>query len=763
MNPNIILNTDSYKTSHYLQYPPNTSTISSYIESRGGDIDETVFFGLQMYIMKYLLHPFTQSDIDQAESILKTHGVPFNKEGWQYILARHKGFLPMSIQAVDEGTVVPTGNVLVQAYNTDPKCAWLTSYLETSLLRAVWYPTTVATRSREIKKIIKKYLELTGTPEDIDFKLHDFGARGVSSMESAEIGGLAHLINFKGTDTLSAIMAGRKYYDEDMAGFSIPAAEHSTITCWGKENESKAYENMIDQFSGEGKLVAVVSDSYDIFNACRFIWGEGLKQKVINNGGTIVVRPDCYDDKTQLFTNSGWKYFDELNSSDLVAQVFDDGHYEFTKPINYIEQDYDGDMIHFKDRKGKVDLLVTPNHRVVKENSNGKKIIEEAQDIKFYYGSNLIRSSNAKAGKKILSTLDRLKIAFQADGSFPSKGRGIRFSFSKKRKIERLTEICKKLGVIYDIYKLAGGSFEINIKADDRLFDKNLDWVDLENLEVGWCMEFIEELSYWDATRRSDKRFKFDTTNEKVIDVVEIIAISAGYGVLIAKRTDDRKEIFSDVYTANILKDNLCGGQSVRKEVVKNYKGKVYCVTVPTGMLMVKRNRATCVSGNSGDPVTVLSEVFGILMQQFGFTMNDKGYRVLPDYIRVIQGDGVNMQEIENILDHLEDSGISADNIAFGMGGEMLQRMDRDTHKFAMKASYAVIDGKDVDVYKDPVTDPGKQSKKGLLGLYKDGDRLFTDRYDYASNYPNQLKTVFEDGALENRQSFREIRIRASV
>ena len=60
-------------------------------------------------------------------------------------------------EAVPEGTIVPVNNVLVQVCNTDPQCFWLTNYIETSLLRAVWYPTTVATLSLHIKAMIKKF------------------------------------------------------------------------------------------------------------------------------------------------------------------------------------------------------------------------------------------------------------------------------------------------------------------------------------------------------------------------------------------------------------------------------------------------------------------------------------------------------------------------------------------------------------------------------------------------------------------------------
>lgn len=292
---NLLLMTDSYKASHWLQYPEGTEYVFSYIESRGGKHDKVLFFGLQIFIQEYLMKPITQENIDEATEFFAMHGEPFNKEGWEYILNTYEGFLPVEIKAVPEGTILPVKNALVTIQNTDPKCFWLPSYLETMLLRAVWYPTTVATNSYNIKKIIKQYLEETGDVNELPFKLHDFGARGASSNETAGIGGAAHLVNFKGSDTVMGALFARKYYGEQMAGFSIPAAEHSTITSYGREGEVDAYRNMIKQFAKPGAIFAVVSDSYNIFNAVENIWGEQLKTEVINSGATLVIRPDSGD------------------------------------------------------------------------------------------------------------------------------------------------------------------------------------------------------------------------------------------------------------------------------------------------------------------------------------------------------------------------------------------------------------------------------------------------------------------------------------
>ena len=294
---NLILNTDSYKASHYLQYPPGTEEVSSYVESRGGRFPHTLFFGLQAFVKEYLLKPITYDDVGEAEEVLTSHGLPFNLAGWLAIVNEHGGHLPIEIIAADEGEVIPVHNALVQVRSTDRKLPWVASYIETALLRAVWYPTTVATLSFEAKRVIKHYLDLTSDdPEgQLPFKLHDFGARGVSSLESAMLGGMAHLVNFRGTDTVAALLGARKYYGAAMAGFSVPAAEHSTITSWGRARETEAYANMIAQFGQPGKLVAVVSDSYDIFNAASEIWGKALKDQVLQCGATLVVRPDSGD------------------------------------------------------------------------------------------------------------------------------------------------------------------------------------------------------------------------------------------------------------------------------------------------------------------------------------------------------------------------------------------------------------------------------------------------------------------------------------
>jgi nicotinamide phosphoribosyltransferase len=301
-NDNILTLTDSYKATHWKQYPKGTTKVYSYLESRGGKFDNTMFYGLQYFIKTYLTGKVvTEEKIAKAKKFWDAHlghGY-FNEEGWRHILIAHNGHLPVRIKAVPEGTVVKTGNVLVTVENTDPSVPWLTNFLESILLQ-VWYPITVGTLSREVKKTLINYLKKTTAynPEEITgavaFMLHDFGFRGVSSVESSGLGGSAHIINFMGTDTATAILFAQEYYNtQNTLAFSIPASEHSTITSWGEPFEVKAMENMLDSYPTG--LVACVSDSFDIIRACKDYWGTTLRDKILSRDGRLVIRPDSGD------------------------------------------------------------------------------------------------------------------------------------------------------------------------------------------------------------------------------------------------------------------------------------------------------------------------------------------------------------------------------------------------------------------------------------------------------------------------------------
>lgn len=295
MLDNIILATDSYKLGHWNQYPAGTTGVYSYLEARRGAEDShTVFFGLQP-ILRDLEQGITFANIQEAAGVAQAHfgtNALFNTDGWAGVFMKHEGRLPVRIKAVPEGTVVPVGNVLMTVENTDPECYWLTNALE-SVLMHVWYPTTVATLSRRVKSMLKSKLEAAGSPLDgLDFMLHDFGYRGVSSHESAAIGGAAHLVNFKGTDTLSALTFARREYKADLAtlGFSVPATEHSVMTSKGRAGETRIVDSLLN--SHPSGILSVVADSYDIYGFVNQMVTTPWQECILDRDGVFVVRPD---------------------------------------------------------------------------------------------------------------------------------------------------------------------------------------------------------------------------------------------------------------------------------------------------------------------------------------------------------------------------------------------------------------------------------------------------------------------------------------
>lgn len=172
---------------------------------------------------------------------------------------------------------------------------------------------------------------------------------------------------------------------------------------------------------------------------------------------------------------------------------------------------------------------------------------------------------------------------------------------------------------------------------------------------------------------------------------------------------------------------------------------------------------------DSGDPADIVHQTLRLLNAAFGSTVNNKGYRVL-NHVRVIQGDGVNPDSIRAILERVTHARYSADNVAFGMGGALLQKLNRDTQKFAMKCSAVRVHGQWAPVYKDPVTDHAKASKPGRLTLaqHRRHGTFATvvlaegateaDAASLGPDWEDALTTVWENGLLLRDWTFAEVR-----
>lgn len=267
MNP--LLKVDYYKTEHFKMYPEGMSKLYSNFtprKSRIADIDKVVFFGLQHFILKYLIEDFNENffylqdriyfgqedtlDKDLKEKHVSVYKNKIIKEYSKHIkLDSYKhiedlwdlGYLPIEIKAVEEGTLVSIGVPCFTITNTHPNFAWLVNYLETLISCMMWQPITSATIAYEYKKLLNKYaIETTGNTEGVQWQGHDFSMRGLSSVESAILSGMGHLTSFSGTDVIPAIYQLESSYNATgLIGASVPATEHS-VMCMGGNNSGKS-------------------------------------------------------------------------------------------------------------------------------------------------------------------------------------------------------------------------------------------------------------------------------------------------------------------------------------------------------------------------------------------------------------------------------------------------------------------------------------------------------------------------------------------
>lgn len=293
--------TDSYKLSHIPQYPKGADMMVSYIESRGGMYDKVMNYGMQLLVKEYLLQRLTNKQVKSMIKWAKKHLYGNMTDDLEIalnaVVNELGGRLPIRIRNAKEGLMIPVKNVLATIETTipDPRFFSLVSYFETKLVR-VWSPMTVGTTSFYMRKVIWKALEQSADDPaaEIDYKFHDFGGRGISSMEGGAFAGSSHLVSSKGTDTIVACFAAEFAYGAEMAGFSIPASEHSTTTSHGRDGEIQLVTQMFDAYAKPGAVFATVIDSFDAINFVRNIVPL-FKDRLIASGALWVLRPDSGD------------------------------------------------------------------------------------------------------------------------------------------------------------------------------------------------------------------------------------------------------------------------------------------------------------------------------------------------------------------------------------------------------------------------------------------------------------------------------------
>lgn len=325
--------------------------------------------------------------------------------------------------------------------------------------------------------------------------------------------------------------------------------------------------------------------------------------------GFIFARPESFSRDTEVLTPHGWVTVDKVTNETYISQVNPDLTTTFVRP-NAIYPHEQSHCYHIHDKIGRVDLIVTEGHGMIYE-KEGKLWKERADSVKYYQGVKHHVSAPTSVNTKVTFMPEhRLAIAYQADGHTRNyKEYGYTFSFTKERKQQRLKEILDDCGYEYSEYKDGNnGHLGYYVKSKIRLY-KHFDWINLALISKEWCQQFIEELSYWDSTRRTNSRFKFDTINRSVADKVQAIAILAGYNCLLSIHIDDRSPNYSDVYSLSIRTNyQPVDGQCIVKERI-SFKDTTYCFEVSSGMLLVRRNGAVAVSGNTGKTTFLASEV----------------------------------------------------------------------------------------------------------------------------------------------------------
>jgi len=296
---NVLTLADSYKYSHYKQYPTGVVNMYDYAEARSAkEYEQTLFVGLQGLLKEYFTAPITEEDVKEAELYASIHGIPFNTVGFMKIINNYCGYFPVTIKSVPEGILVPNKNVLftIELTINDSDLFWLPSWMETFLMK-VWYTCTVASRSYDIKSNIIEMAKITDETPFVDYSFLNFGDRGCTSVETANLGGFAHLTCFKGTDSFGSIKYTKEYYNVaieeiDNIGHSAVASEHSSVTAWGRNNEREMVLTYLNNNKNQN-LIACVGDSYDIFKFTEMVTCGEFKEKIESDDyPTFVIRPD---------------------------------------------------------------------------------------------------------------------------------------------------------------------------------------------------------------------------------------------------------------------------------------------------------------------------------------------------------------------------------------------------------------------------------------------------------------------------------------
>ena len=318
----------------------------------------------------------------------------------------------------------------------------------------------------------------------------------------------------------------------------------------------------------------------------------------------------CYDAETEVLTRRGWVAFPSLLPGEAVAQ-WDNGIVSMVIPQAYLKEPYSGDMVCLTDQA--TDLCVTPNHKMIYKPKHGTELrsceVQELPKTGQLAHTGLLGAQQEELS--LSSAFIQLLVAFQADGSWmwannkkkESPPAYLDFGFTKERKITRLKEILGTLGLSYQEKQTGKVNPRTRIWVDsdatvkllwDMLGEKKLFGAWLLRLSAENRKVFLDELPLWDGTKGPDHT-NYNTMLSGNADWVQACAVVSGR----AARLQSDSVMFRVSLPSGIVRSREWSSITTLKWERRHYTGDIYCLTVPSGFLLVRRRGKVTVSGNS--------------------------------------------------------------------------------------------------------------------------------------------------------------------
>jgi ribonucleotide reductase beta subunit family protein with ferritin-like domain len=409
-----------------------------------------------------------------------------------------------------------------------------------------------------------------------------------SNMETIHIAAYSHLL-----DTIGMPESEYQAFME----YDAMRAKHDYLTRFGVETPEDILTTLA-MFGGFTEGVQLFASFAMLMNFPRFNKMKGMGQIV-----TWSVRDECVSEDTEVLTPQGWLPFPQLTDGQLVAQ-FDPENAEvtFVVPSRVVRKPYKGELITAEKRH--LSFAVTPNHDILFEQS-GIMQKSKAKDFKFH-GRRAIPTTGWLHNPGKLTAAERLHIAFAADGQaiIGDNRTGERcgyvraqFTFGKLRKIARLRDLCLEADYRFSERATTGGRTICTVDFPTRPQKDLSTWVNPSEFTGTRGLDFINECLQWDG-HVTKERQTFCTTREPEADLLQAVAALSGLTATVTRSVDDRKESYLDYYRVSFF-DNETTPAAQDCSGSIDYDGMVYCVSVPTGCFVTRRNKKVVMTGNS--------------------------------------------------------------------------------------------------------------------------------------------------------------------